>query len=379
MRNVLIQTIGELEAFCERAATQDVIAVDTEFLRERTYYPRLCLVQVGTATEQVAIDVLKIPDLGSLAALMVDPTITKVFHACSQDIEILAHVLGRVPTPVFDTQVAAAFLGLRMQIGYGALVEHYCGVRLAKADSLTDWSRRPLDADQLRYAEDDVRYLPSIHETMVAELVGRDRLTWVLPEIQALVEKSATPRDPEDAYLHVRRLNSLSNRQLAVLRSVAAWRERKAQHRDVPRKWICSDEVLVEVSRSTPGTPQRLRRIRGTAQMSEKDVDGLLMAIKRGRDCPPARYPAPQRRGHGSQETESVIDLLAAMVRVIAEDADIAPALLATRDDLHDLVLDRPGARLKEGWRAEVAGRPLGMLLAGEAGLTVKGGRVELF
>lgn len=375
---MLIQTARELEDFVERASGESVVAVDTEFLRERTFYPKLCLVQVGTATEQVAIDVLAIQDLGPLKELLTNPAITKVFHACSQDIEILAHRLGAVPGPVFDTQVAAAFLGHRMQMGYGALVEAYCDVRLPKAESLTDWSHRPLDPEQLTYAEDDVRFLPAIYHTMMEELVAADRLSWVLPEIQALVEKSAKERDPDEAYLHVKRVNSLTAHQLAVLRSVAAWRERQAAKRDVPRKWIASDEVLIEVARSAPQTVQRIRRIRGTAQMGEKDVDGLLMAVKKGKECPATRYPVPQRRGRPSVETESVVDLMNAMVRLLAERSAIAAPLLATRDDLHDFVLEKPGARLATGWRAEVAGKPLKALLRGEAGLTVKDGRVEL-
>ena len=152
----------DLDAFCSRVAHARVIAVDTEFLREKTYHPKLCLVQVATADEAAAIDPLAIDDLSPLVRLFEDPNITKVFHACTQDLEVLQDALGCVPAPVFDTQLAAAFLGLRQQIGYGALVESYCGVRLPKAESLTDWSRRPLDEDQLRYAEDDVIYLPEI-------------------------------------------------------------------------------------------------------------------------------------------------------------------------------------------------------------------------
>ncbi|MDO5710102.1 MAG: ribonuclease D, partial [Coriobacteriales bacterium] len=188
-----------LDAFCERASKARVIAVDTEFLRERTYHPKLCLIQVATSEESAAIDPLLIDDLSSLVNLLVDEQITKVFHACTQDLEVILDAFGCLPTPVFDTQVAAAFLGQRQQIGYGALVESYCGVRLPKAESLTDWSRRPLDQDQLRYAEDDVIYLPRMYDRMIAELVRLDRWSWIEPEMAALTTASRTARDPEEA------------------------------------------------------------------------------------------------------------------------------------------------------------------------------------
>ena len=165
-----------LASFCERAQRHKVLAVDTEFIRERTYYPQLCLIQVGTGEECACIDPILIDDLAPLAALLTDGDIVKVFHACTQDLEVIHATLGIECAPVFDTQVAAAFLGLRQQIGYGALVESYCKVHLLKAESLADWSRRPLDADELQYAEDDVRYLPHIHERMLGDLTRRGRL-----------------------------------------------------------------------------------------------------------------------------------------------------------------------------------------------------------
>ena len=200
-----LSTQEELAAFCARAATAKVIAVDTEFLREKTYYPRLCLVQVAAAGEAAAIDPILIEDLSPLAALLGDETVTKVFHACTQDLEVLLDGMGVACAPVFDTQLAAAFLGMRQQVSYGSLVEAYCGVHLPKAESLTDWSRRPLDPEQLAYAEDDVRYLPGIYERMMAQLVERDRLSWVAPEMEELADLSRIRRAPEEADLRLRR------------------------------------------------------------------------------------------------------------------------------------------------------------------------------
>lgn len=374
---MFIDTPEALADFCRRASSSAMVALDTEFLRERTFRPQPCLVQVGTQEEQAAVDVIALKDLSPLRDLLFDPSRTKVLHACSQDLEVFEQLFGGVPEPIFDTQVAAAFLGHRMQMGYGPLVEAYCGVHLAKAESLTDWSRRPLDPEQVAYAEDDVRYLPPVYDAMVERLVELDRLGWVLPEMQSLVTHALDAHDPDEAFRHVKRAGTLSRRQLAVCREVAAWRERKASKRDVPRKWLLSDEVVIELSKRAPRTIDRLRRVRGTAQLAEKDAEAVLLAVKRGLACPADRLPEMPRRHRPSAETEGVVDLMSAMVRIVSERTGIAAPVIAGRDDLLDLLSGREG-RLSRGWRRELMGSLLGRLLAGEAGLTVKDGRVEI-
>lgn len=368
----------ELAAFCERAATSRILAIDTEFLREKTYYPRLCLIQAATHDETVAIDPLALDDLSPLTALLEDERITKVLHACTQDLETVLDATGVVIHPVFDTQLASSFVGMRQQVGYGALVERYTGVRLPKADSLTDWSRRPLDREQLAYAEDDVRYLPGIYDAMMTQLVAKNRLGWLMPEMEALTERAHFERIPEQAYLHLKRSGSLTRRQLAVAREVCAWRERKAAAADIPRKWVVSDELLVEVSKRCPKTIERLRRIRGTDNLSARDAEDLVRAVRKGMAMDLDDLPPQKRRERVSAEAEGAIDLMYALLRIAADRAEIAPQLIATRDDLLDLVSDRPDARLKSGWRHEVAGELLERLLAGEIGLTVKAGKVEV-
>lgn len=372
-----ISNFNDLTDFCKRASQSKVLAVDTEFLREHTYYPQLCLVQVGTPTEIAAVDPLLIGDLSPLKALFEDASITKVFHACSQDMEVISHAMGCVPAPVFDTQIVAAFLGHRMQLGYGALVQDYCGVHLPKAEALTDWSRRPLDPEQLKYAEDDVRYLPGIYETMVRELVEKDRLPWIKPELQKLCEPTQYQRIPNRAFLHLRRSASLTRKQLAVAREVCAWRESAAAQRDIPRKWVLSDEVVVEISRHVPKSPQQLRRIRGTEKISQGDCEQIVKAAARGDSCPPQQYPVVRHRAHPSAESESVIDLMNALLRLVSEKSGVASQLIASRDDLYDLLVGKPNP-LTTGWRYELAGRQLEGLLAGELGLTVKDSRVEI-
>lgn len=373
-----LSTKNELEQFCQQASAAKVIAVDTEFLRERTYFPKLCLVQVAAGDNIAAIDPILIDDLTPLAELFEDPSVTKVFHACGQDLEVLLDGMGVTCAPVFDTQLAAAFLGLRQQVSYASLVESYCGVRLPKAESLTDWSRRPLDPEQLTYAEDDVRYLPGIYDRMMSELIERDRLSWVAPEMEALCDPARIKRDPREAYRRLRRAGSLTRRQLAVAREACAWREETAARRDLPRKWVASDEVIVEVCKRTPTTLDRLRRIRGTDQIGEGDARSLLAAVARGAACPADECPKMERHARPSADTESVIDLMYAVLRLISERSGVATQLIATRDDLLEFVQDRGSSSLASGWRHELAGSTLERLLAGEVGLTVRDGRIEL-
>ena len=373
-----ISTSDELSAFCERIGKERVIAVDTEFLRERTYYPKLCLVQVGTASEIGAIDPILIKDLSPLASIFAAERVTKVFHACGQDLEVILDGMGVACTSVFDTQVAAAFLGMRQQVSYASLVEAYAGVRLPKAESLTDWSRRPLDPEQLTYAEDDVRYLPAIYESMIEQLVEKDRLSWVQPEIAEVCDPSHMHRDPRMAYLRLKRSSSLTRRQLAIAREVCAWREKTAASHDIPRKWVLSDEVVVEVCKRAPRTRDRLRKIRGTDQLAEKDVRDLLEMVQVGEGVPASECPQQERHSHPSPELESVVDLMIALVRVVSEKSGIATQLIATRDDLVEFAQDRSKSRLASGWRYELAGRQLESLLEGSVGLTVRDGRIEL-
>lgn len=375
---MFISTQEELAELCDRLSQERVIAVDTEFIREKSYYPRLCLIQLGCEGLTAAVDPFAVADLEPVAELMRDPKITKVFHACSQDLEVISHALGVVPAPVFDTQVVAAFLGHRTQLGYGALVKSYTGVNLPKSSSLTDWSRRPLDADQLEYAEDDVRYLPGIYEAMVAELLEKDRMGWVEPELDSVCDPARYAHDPREAYTHLRHAGSLTRKQLGVAREVAAWRETEAMRRDCPRRWVVSDEVLVEVSRRMPPTPDKLRRVRGTEQLNNHAVGALLAAVKKGLACPESDLPTQRRRNRPAANVEPVVDLMYALVRIVSERSGVAAPLIANRDDLADFVVDQGARKLREGWRWELAGKQLTRLLEGRVGLTVKGMRVEI-
>lgn len=377
---MIISTDLDLRAFCTRAAAFDAIAVDTEFLRERTYRPHLCLIQVATPAESVAIDPLAINDLSPLTELFVAPDVVKVFHSCSQDMEVLLDATGELPRPLFDTQVAAAFLGERLQISYNGLVQAYCGITLPKTESLTDWSRRPLTPEQIEYALDDVRYLIQIYAKMHQKLVECGRLDWVLDELRPLTDPAKYVAHKHDAYLKVKRVTSLTRKQMAIARELAAWREHRAAKLDIPRRWVMSDEVLVALSKRVPRTVDDFRAVRGTEQLSEGDVTAALVAIDRGVHCPPKNMPPAQHHAHHpiTPEMESVCDLMYALLRLIADRAGVACAMIASRDDLADYVDHPERSRLREGWRFELVGTRLDDLLAGNMGLTVKDRHVEI-
>ncbi len=374
-----ISTYEELSAFCERAARFNAIAVDTEFLRERTYHPRLCLVQVATPDECVVIDVIAIDNLAPLAILMRDEGTVKVFHACSQDMEVLNYTLGALPAPIFDTQIAAAFLGERMQTSYNGMVHAFCGVTLPKSESLTDWSRRPLTPEQIEYALDDVRYLIKAYDVIMERLDESGRASWVLDEIKPLTDRSHYVVDRRVAFKRVKRVNSLTRRQLAVARELAAWREARAEYSNIPRKWLMPDEVLIALSKRPPHDAASLRRVRGTEQLSDADVAGALSVIARGESCPADKYPFIARTHKpASPELESVIDLMYALIRLVGERSGVATAMIASRDDLVDYVDHPQDSPLREGWRFELVGTLIDDLLNGDIGLTVKDRALEI-
>ena len=374
-----ISTYEELSAFCDRASRYPAIAIDTEFLREKTFHPRLCLVQAATPDESVAIDPLAIDDLSPLADFMENEQVVKVFHACSQDMEVLYNTLGALPAPIFDTQVAAAFLGERLQISYHNLVQSFCNVSLPKTESLTDWSRRPLTPKQIEYAIDDVRYLITCYKVMTDRLEEEGRLSWVLDETRPLAALSHYKTDRRQAYKRVKRISSCTRKQLAVARELAAWREDRAERHNIPRKWVMSDDVLLALVKRAPRDVTGFRGIRGTEQLSERDVDGALVAIANGVRCPAENYPAAfhVRKG-ASAELESVTDLMYALIRLVSERSGVATAMIASRDDLVGYVECPEKSPLRDGWRFELVGTLLDDLLAGNMGLTVKDKKVEV-
>ena len=356
----------------------DVIAIDTEFMRERTYYARLCLIQVATDDVTAIVDPIAVSDLEPLFAVFRDPSVMKVFHAGSQDLEILYRLMGSVPAPVFDTQTAATLLGMPSQVGYQQLVHSLVGVTLAKGHTYTDWAARPLSAEQIDYALDDVRYLPSAYRTMRERLEAEGRLGWLEQDFTRMTDPVTYDVIPEEQFRRVKRASALDRRSLAILRELAAWREREAQRRDLPKRWVVSDEALLEIARRVPADSAALQGVRGlNEQIARRNADDILKAIKRGLDVPEDELPRIAKRKRLEGDVADLADLLSALLRLRAKEHGVAPTLIATRDELERFAAgEREHSPLGSGWRYTLVGAELVELMDGSASLHIEGGRL---
>lgn len=368
------QTLAET---CTALSGRAWLALDTEFVREKTYYPKLCLIQIAAAEDEVfCIDPLALDDLTPLWHLLYDPRITKVLHAAQQDLEIFTQLRGAPPTPVFDTQIAATLLGHGEQIGYANLVQALFEVELDKSQVRTDWSQRPLSAEQLAYAAADVSHLCRVYARQHAELSERGRLAWLAEDFAALVDPARYRIDPEQTWLRVKGAQRLKPRQLAVLRVLAAWREREAMARDRPRRWIADDNLLIDLARIQPRDDAQLDRLRGlSGEQRQRHGRTLLELIAAGRDLPAAEWPQPLRVEPLSLEQDALVDALAAIVKLCAAEHGVSPGSLAGRRELERLVLGEDGDLL-HGWRAALAGKRVQAFLAGEHALRASTGQL---
>lgn len=364
MSDLYIVDQPALVDFCTRLRGESWLALDTEFIRERTYYPRLCLIQVASADEVACIDPLALPSLDPLLDLLHDPAITKILHAAQQDLELFFHLRGVVPTPVFDTQLAALALGQGHQIGYAALVRQLLGVDLDKAHTRADWRQRPLALEWLRYAADDVRYLPELYRRQRAALVERGWLDALTEDFRALCHPDRYRSQPWEAWRRVREHRRLSGVQRAVLRALAAWREERASVCDRPRRWILEDAVLVELAQRMPRDVEQLQRVRGLpAATLQRHGAELLEQIAAARAEPPEQWPARPMRPRLTPSQIIQVDEWLALIAVRAREQGIPPPVCADRRDVENLLagMDSP---LRQGWRAALIGRELQARLA---------------
>jgi ribonuclease D len=373
---VRLTSPDDVEQVTARAREHGVVALDTEFMRERTYWPRLCLVQLAVADEAWLLDPIEGGDVRWLEEMMTDPGIVKILHAGQQDLEILYRAFGRTAAPVFDTQVAATLAGFPTQVGYARLIEELFGERVDKSDTFTDWARRPLAATQVEYALNDVRHLPGAYRVLVERLQREGRLAWLEEDFERLASPEAFEIVPETQFLRVKRASSLNRRQLGVLREIAAWREREAQRRDLPKRWVVSDESLIEVARRMPSDASQLSAIRGINARSF-DSSTLLQAVARGQAVPEAELPRMPRKPKTIVDVEGIVELMGALVRVRASEHGIAVPLLAGRQDLERLASgERADSPLLSGWRRSLIGEELLELAEGRLALRVADGKI---
>jgi ribonuclease D len=374
----LITTTADLAAACERMARFPFVTVDTEFLRETTYYPLLCVAQMATAEEAIVIDALANGiDFEPFFALMANEAVTKVFHAARQDIEIMWHRAKLIPHPIFDTQVAAMVLGYGDSISYDQLVQRITGDTLDKSHRFTDWSRRPLTPAQVVYAISDVTHLRDVFLSLSGDLHKRGRAEWVDEEMEVLTSPDTYRMEPETAWERLK-TRVRKPRELGVLIEVAAWREREAQSRDVPRGRVLKDDALGDIATHGPTTPEKLAGLRSLPRGFERSKWGqdIIEAVKRGLARDPASLP-PLDRPRGNINGSATVELLKVLLRMTSERFGVAAKVIATVDDLERIAADdRADVAALHGWRREMFGDRAIALKRGQLALAVEKGKV---
>ena len=382
--NPIVTTTEALAAICDAAASEPFVTLDTEFLRERTYYAQLCLIQIalpGTGNDRAwIIDPLAEGlSLEPLYALVRNTAVVKVFHAARQDLEIFYVDGGVIPQPLFDTQVAAMVCGFGEQVGYETLVKKISKGTLDKGSRFTDWSRRPLSDAQLRYALDDVTYLRQIYETLRDQLDKTGRAPWVAEEIQTLTDPETYITRPEDAWLKIR-TRGQGGKFMAVVRELARFREDYAQTRNVPRSRVYKDDALVELASTRPDTHEALGRSRLLMREGRKGdiADGILQAVQTALASDPATWPKPEDDERPLQVNPALADLLRVLLKAKADQAGVAQKLIATTAELDQIAGGLRDLPCLKGWRAEIFGQDALRLCEGGVALAVKGQSIKV-
>jgi ribonuclease D len=363
-----INTADQLAAICEEIKKASWLALDTEFLREKTYYPKFCLLQIATPEWVACVDPIALPELGNLFEAIYNPEIVKVFHSCHQDLEIFYQMTGKVPGPLFDTQVAAPLLGYQDNPGYAMLVSSLLNINLNKAHTRADWSKRPLSEAEIQYAADDVIYLCQIYQMMLQKLAVLGRADWLKHDFKELENPNNYQVLPEKAWLKIRGKNKLTAKQLSIVQALAEWRETTAQAENRPKTWLLRDELMFDMAKQQPETVADLANIRGinerTVQRYGRKLCELIAAAKNNEPQP---LKEKERTIKKNQQHEAILDILTALVRIRAEENSLNPTILAARKDLEVLLFnEEEDCPLLHGWRYSMAGKELVGLLKGE-------------
>jgi ribonuclease D len=373
----LLTNNDELAAICERFSHHEFVTVDTEFLRETTFWPKVCLIQIASPEEAIAIDTLADNiDLSPFFALMANPAIVKVFHAARQDLEIIWRLSRLIPAPLFDTQVAAMVCGFGEQASYLELVKAITRANLDKSSRFTDWSRRPLSDAQIEYAIADVTHLRDIYSTLLERLTRTNRLDWLDDEMQILSSPATYEQHPDNAWERLRH-KVRKPRDLGVLMELAAWREQEAQGKDVPRSRVLKDDILVEIAQSAPRTIEALGNLRAFPKGMERSRSAadIVAAVERGLTRDPNTIPKIERARRGANG--ATVELLKVLLRQISEETGVAAKLIATIDDLEAIAADQDSETLAlTGWRRSIFGEKALELKKGRLALAIDRGKV---
>jgi len=375
-----INTPEQLATLCEQIKKESWLALDTEFLREKTYYPKFCLLQIATPEWVACVDPIALPALDSLFEVIYSPSIVKVFHSCRQDLEIFYQLTGKIPEPLFDTQIAAPLLGFQENPGYAMLVSSLLNINLNKAHTRADWSKRPLIEAEIQYAADDVIYLCKIYQMMLQKLAELGRGEWLERDFAELTNPSLYEVRPEKAWLKIKGKNKLTGRQLSIVQALSEWREKTAQAEDRPKSWLLRDELLFDIAKLQPETVSELANVRGINERAVNrygaELCQLITAAKNRAPIPLNEKGRPAKK---TQQQEAILDILTALVRIRAEENSLNPIILATRKDLEVLMFnDDEECPLLHGWRFKMAGQELVGLLKGEFLLGIEADKLAI-
>lgn len=379
---LIIQTTAALADACATLAQSDFVTVDTEFLRETTFWPELCLIQMASPDLEVIVDPMaKGLDLQPFFALMADTSVLKVFHAARQDLEIIYHLGKLIPHPIFDTQVAAMVCGFGDSISYDQLVQRTKNVQIDKSSRFTDWSRRPLSEKQLDYAMADVTHLRDVYLSLKAKLDSEGRTTWVAEEMAVLENPETYDMHPDDAWLRLKsRLRK--PQELAVLKFLAAWREREARSRNVPRSRVLKDDAIFEIAQQQPKDSEALGRLRTIPKGWERSssASAILETVNAALALPKAEMPHAAKHVHTPEGAQSAVELLKVLLRLISEQHGVAAKVIANSDDLDKIAVDGEAADVPalSGWRRDLFGEPALKLISGAVALRFVDKKVEI-
>ncbi|CVI55671.1 ribonuclease D [Agrobacterium tumefaciens str. Cherry 2E-2-2] len=377
----MIETTAALAEACTELAKSEFITIDTEFLRETTFWPELCLVQMASPTLEVLVDPLaKGLDLTPLFELMANPDVVKVFHAARQDIEIIYHLGGLIPHPIFDTQVAAMVCGFGDSISYDQLVQKIKNVQIDKSSRFTDWSRRPLTEKQLDYALADVTHLRDVYLSLKAQLEREGRSLWLTEEMDILESRDTYDMHPDDAWLRLKsRLRKPT--ELAILKFIAAWREREARSRNVPRSRVLKDDAIFEIAQQQPKDAEALSRLRTIPKGWERSASGtaIVETVNAALALPKEEMPKAPRHSHAPEGSGAAVELLKVLLKLTADKHGVAAKVIANSDDLDKIAAEGEKATVAAltGWRRELFGDVALKLINGEVALRFAGKKVE--
>jgi len=379
MSYTVVTSAEELTQCCEALACSSFLALDTEFLRERTYYPKLALIQVANETSTYVIDPLALDNLDAFFNLVNNPDITKVLHSARQDYEIFFNLQGKLPAPIFDTQIAASLLGYGEQIGYANLIKSLLDIEVDKSQTRTDWTRRPLNNKQLSYAASDVIHLAEVYPMMMDKLEELGRTDWLNDDFDQLTQVKTFQVDKRAMWKKIKSANRLPAKKLSIVQELADWRETRAIELDRPRKHVLSDDVIVDIANQQPSNTAELKQIRQiNPRLNDQELKQLLACIDTGRNKPEAEWPRFERAQKPSAEQAAIVDVLSVIVQMNAAQNQISPAFICNKKDLVRIVTGATDSPLYQGWRQKLVGQSIRQFLEGDSSIHLRNNQLIL-